>query len=205
MGTFLVTLTFAQTPLHDAIKKNNLEEIQQYILADYLEVRDAGQNTPLMLATQNNNHKAAEMLILAGADVNAKNDLQDTPYLLAGAQGYTEILKLTLENGANLKDINRYGGTAIIPAAEKGHPNAVKMLLDAGADPNFVNKLGWTALMEVVLLGDGSKKYEYITDILLDAGADPNIPDNKGVSALQYAKQKGFKKIAESITKHGGK
>lgn len=205
LAALLTSFTFAQTPLHDAVKHNNLNDVKQFAIAENLEVRDDGENTPLMLATQNNNHQAAEILILAGADVNAKNKIQDTPYLLAGAQGYTEILRLTLTHGANIKDTNRYGGTALIPAAEKGHPEAVKLLLDAGADPNFVNNLSWTALMEVVLLGDGSPKYEQITDILLEGGADPNIPDNKGVTALQYAKQKGFKNIAASIEKHGGK
>lgn len=204
-GVLMTTLVSAQTPLHDAVKKNNLNGVKTYTTQEYLEVRDDQKNTPLMLATQNNNHQAAEILILAGADVNAKNAIEDTPYLLAGAQGYNEILKLTLEHGANIKDTNRYGGTAIIPAAEKGHPETVKLLLAAGADPDFVNRLGWTALLEVVLLGDGSKKYEEITDILLEGGANPNIPDSKGVTALQYAKQKGFKNIAASIEKHGGK
>ena len=197
-GVLMTTLVSAQTPLHDAVKKNNLNDVKTYTTQEYLEVRDDQKNTPLMLATQNNNHQA-------GADVNAKNAIEDTPYLLAGAQGYNEILKLTLEHGANIKDTNRYGGTAIIPAAEKGHPETVKLLLAAGADPDFVNRLGWTALLEVVLLGDGSKKYEEITDILLEGGANPNIPDSKGVTALQYAKQKGFKNIAASIEKHGGK
>lgn len=205
LGVFTMSFSVAQTPLHEAVNNNDSAAVTKFAIQDYIEVRDAQQNTPLMLATQKNNSALAKILILAGADVNAKNNIQDTPYLLAGAQGYNEILALTLSHGANLQDTNRYGGTAIIPAAEKGHPETVQMLLNAGIDPNHVNNLGWTALMEVVLLGNGSSTYEKITELLLENGADPNIPDNKGFTALQYAKQKSFKNIANSIQKHGGK
>ena len=68
----------------------------------------------------------ARALIAAGADVNAKDDIEDSPYLYAGAEGRIEILKMTLAAGADLKSTNRYGGTALIPAAHHGHPEAVQ-------------------------------------------------------------------------------
>jgi hypothetical protein len=37
---------------------------------------------------------------------------------------------------------------------------------------DHVNNLGWTALLEAVILGDGSKRYQQIVTILLDADAD---------------------------------
>ena len=73
--------------------------------------------------------RLARLLIAAGADVNAKDDIEDSPYLYAGAEGRDEILKMTLAAGADLKSPNRYGGTALIPAAHHGHPETVKILL----------------------------------------------------------------------------
>lgn len=66
---------------------------------------------------------------------------------------------------------------------------------------DHVNRLGWTALMEAVVLGDGSKKYQEIIQILKDAGARLDIPDNDGVTPLQHAKRKGFTEIVALLQK----
>ena len=42
-----------------------------------------------MEATKGNRIEAACALIAAGADVNAKDDMQDSAYLYAGAEGYS--------------------------------------------------------------------------------------------------------------------
>ena len=168
-----------------------------------LEKRDSSGATPLMRATRANDIAAAEALIKAGADVNAKDNIQDSPYLYAGARGYLEILNMTLENGADLKSINRYGGTALIPAAERGHVDTVKRLIEAGVDVNHVNRLGWTALIEAVILGDGSDNYQKIVQILIDSGADVNFKDREGVSTLQHARLRGYKDIERLLIEGG--
>ena len=60
--------------------------------------------------------------------------------------------------------------------------------------------MGWTALMEAVVLGDGSKKYQEIIQILKDAGANLQIPDSNGVTALQHAKNKNFNEIVKILS-----
>jgi uncharacterized protein len=55
------------------------------------------------------------------------------------------------------------------------------------------------ALLEVVILGDGSKRYQQIVTILLDAGADPQIADCHGVTALQHATRRGHDRVAGII------
>ena len=94
-----------------------------------MKARDGRGVTALLAATHGNHVEVARLLIAAGADVNAKDNIEDTPFLYAGAEGRNEILKMTLAAGADLKSINRYGGTALIPAAHHGHPETVKILL----------------------------------------------------------------------------
>lgn len=142
-----------------------------------------------MVATRANNVHAAHMLIEAGADVNAKDNIQDSPYLYAGAQGYLKILRMTLIHGADLKSTNRYGGTALIPAAERGHVETVRTF---GVDVNHVNNFGWAALLEAIILGNGEPKYQRIVELLLKAGTDPNLADKDGITPLQHARSRGY-------------
>lgn len=172
---------------------------------EHLEERDASGATALMRATRANDVEAAKKLIEAGADVNAKDDIQDSPYLYAGARGHLEILNMTLAHGADLKSTNRYGGTALIPAAERGHVETVKRLIEAGVDVNHVNRLGWTALIEAVILGDGSERYQQIVKTLIEAGADVNFKDAKGISTLQHATERGFHAIEKQLRQAGAR
>lgn len=66
-------------------------------------------------------------------------------------------------------------------------------------DVNHVNNLGWTALLEAVILGDGSKRYQQIVTILLDAGADASIADRQGATALQHAERRGQREVARIL------
>jgi ankyrin repeat protein len=124
----------------------------------------------------------------------------DSPFLYAGASGQTELVRLFLDNGARFDVFNRYYGSALIPACERGHVETVRLLANTKSYPvDHVNRLGWTALMEAVILGDGSKKYQQIVQILKDAGAKMDIADYDGVTPLQHAERKGYKEIVAII------
>ena len=153
-----------------------------------VDTKDVKGRTALLIATHNNSITAADVLITAGADVNAKDKIQDSPYLYAGAEGRLEILKLTVAAGADLKSINRYGGTALTPAAHHGHVDVVRYLLTTEIDVDQVNNLGWTALLEAVILGDGGIAHQQIVKMLLDSGADPTISDDEDITPLKHAK-----------------
>jgi ankyrin repeat protein len=155
--------------------------------------------TALIAATKANHVDAARTLIAAGADVNAKDDIQDSAYLYAGARGHDEILILTLENGADLTSTNRFGGTALIPASERGLLATVEILLEAGVDPDHVNDLNWTALHEAIVLGDGSDVYVDVVRALIDGGASIDIPDGDGVLPVDLAASRGYDAIVAEL------
>lgn len=194
--------------LFKEIKANDNEAVLNFVKANpsLLEIRNSEGQTPLMSAIYQGNQELAMQLILAGANVNAQDNIKNSPFLYAGAEGYYDTVKLALAHGAKFDIYNRYGGTALIPAAEKGHVKNVELLANT---PNFpidhVNNLGWTALMEAIVLSDGGAKHVQIIEILLKAGANPNIPDNKGISALTHAKQKGYTDIVKLLESYHAK
>jgi ankyrin repeat protein len=166
--------------------------------------RDSRGRTALLVATHGNHVPVARALIAAGADVNAKDDIQDSAFLYAGAEGRTEILKMTLPT-ADLKSTNRYGGTALIPAAHHGHTEAVLILLCTAIDKDHVNRLGWTALIEAVILSDGGPVHTEIVRLLVEAGANVNIADREGVTPLQHAKRRGYAAMVRILEARGAR
>lgn len=191
------TMTSSTNEIFQIIAQQNLSEMKVWLSKKpNLELKNEKGETPLMAATYLNQVQMAKLLIDAGANVNAQDNLQNSPFLYAGAAGQLEILKLCLKSGADYKVFNRYNGTALIPACEKGHLAVVEELLKDKSYPiDHVNRLGWTALLEAVILSDGGPKHVKIVRLLVDAGANLSIKDKNGVTALDHARKKNFKEI----------
>lgn len=184
------------------VSKNDIQGVKN-ALENKVDVnsKDTNKRSLLLIATNNGYIEMAKLLVKYGANVNLQADNMDSPFLYAGASGQTELVKLFLDNGARFDLFNRYNGTALIPACERGHVETVKLLANTKNFPlDHVNRLGWTALMEAIVLGDGSKKYQEIVRILKDAGAKLDIPDFNGTSPLQHAQQRGFTEIIALLT-----
>ncbi len=166
-----------------------------------LEARDGAGRTALLLAVLEDRVDAARLLVENGADVNALDERSDTPFLVTGVTGSVAMLMTLLPAGPDTTITNRYGGVAVIPASERGHVDYVAAVLEhTDVDVNHVNNLGWTALLEAVILGDGGHAHQAIVRCLLDHGADPRIADKDGVSALEHARQRGFKALVETLS-----
>ncbi|GAO45463.1 ankyrin repeat domain-containing protein [Flavihumibacter petaseus] len=183
------------------VRQNDLAGVEAALKAGVsVNTTDNGKRNLLLIAVNNHLTEMAILLVRYKADVNQQADNLDSPFLYAGASGQTELVKLFITNGARFDIFNRYNGTALIPACERGHIETVRLLANTKGFPiNHVNRLGWTGLMEAIVLGDGSKKYQEIVQILKDAGAKLDIPDHDGVKPLQHAKQKGFKEIVDIL------
>lgn len=184
----------------ELVKSNNAEGLRAALEngAD-VNTKDSRGRSLLLLAAVGKKIKIAKILVEYKADVNLQDQQLDSPFLFAGANGQTELVKLFLKNGARFDVFNRYNGTALIPACERGHVETVKVLANTEGFPiNHVNRLGWTALMEAVILGDGSLKYQQIVKILKDKEAK-DIGDKDGITALEHAKSLGYKEIVKIL------
>ena len=164
-----------------------------------LEVRDARQRTPLLLAVTGDRLEVARLMVGPGADPDALDDRHDTPWLVTGVTGSVPMLEILLPADPDLTIRNRFGGVSVIPAAERGLVDYVRRVVQTGIDVNHVNDPGWTALLEAVVYGDGSTRYQEIVRILLAAGADPSIVDANGRTALEHAEARGQREVAQVL------
>ena len=165
-----------------------------------IEARDDHKRTALLLAATHDHVGVANVLIANGADPNALDDRHDTPWLVTGVTGSVAMLEVLLPANPDLTIRNRFGGVSVIPASHRGHVDYVRRVVQTDIDINHINDPGWTALLEAVILGDGSERYQQIVRILLDAGADPTIADFDGVTPLEHARARGHEAIVRILS-----
>ncbi len=111
--------------------------------------------------------EAADLLLQAGADAGATNDLGATPLWLASQNGSAAMVRTLLEAGADPNVPLLSGETPVMTAARTGDPEVLELLLAAGGDPNVTGTRGQTALMWAV-----AQRHPAAARVLLGRGAD---------------------------------
>ena len=153
-----------------------------------------------LIAVTRDHVDAARTLVAAGADPDALDDRHDTPWLVTGVTGSVAMAEVVLEADPDLTIRNRFGGLSHIPASERGHDDYVAYVLDhTDIAVDHVNDLGWTALLEAVILGEGTERWQRIVRSLVEHGTDVSIADRDGVTPLQHAQRRGFTAIARIL------
>jgi ankyrin repeat protein len=154
-----------------------------------------------MLAIKTGELPIVEMLVKAGANVNAVEQFQrQTPLMWAvtAPKHAAEMTRLLLSRGADVKARALYmdwpnqlssepraqyrpvgGLTALLYASRNGCADCVAALIGAGADVNVPTPEGVTALM-ISLDND----HNDVAALLLDRGANPHVADWWGRTAL---------------------
>jgi uncharacterized protein len=157
-------------------------------------------NQQLIKAAWDNDLRRARDLIARGADVNAKDNTVQSAYLISTSEGYLDLLNLTLNHGADVDSKDSFNGTGLIRAADRGHADIAGRLVQADVKINHINNLGWTALHEVIILGDGSRRYVDTVRVLVAARADLRLPSQRDqISPLEHATSKGHNEIAQVL------
>lgn len=165
------------------------------------DARDSSGRTALALAVISDFVDIAKVLVERGASPNVLDARHDTPWLLTGETGSVAMVEALLPGKPDFAIVNRFGGISVIPASERGHVEYVRRVVKLPINVNHVNDLGWTALLECVLLGDGSKRYQEIAQILKDAGADVHFRDRDGVDAIEHARRKAYREIVNVLSR----
>jgi hypothetical protein len=107
------------------------------------EVRNANDESPLMLAALRGYLPLVKKLVANDADVNKPGW---TPLHYAATGGHVPIVEFLLEESAYIDAESPNGTTPLMMAAMYGSPEAVKVLIQAGADLTLKNQLGMAAL-----------------------------------------------------------
>ena len=84
--------------------------------------------TPLHAAAVHGQHKAAHLLLLAGANVDAADDDGATPLILCAARGRTACCGVLLGYGANVTAVDASGRTAAVFAQTQRHRDILVLL-----------------------------------------------------------------------------
>ena len=134
-----------QYPLVLAIRRPSPAVLDLLLRAKGLraEVRNAKDESPLMLASMAGMVDVCKRLIALDADVNKTGW---TPLHYAASAGHVEVIKLLLKHSAYIDAESPNKTTPLMMAAMYGNPQSVELLLEEGADASLKNDKGMTAL-----------------------------------------------------------
>lgn len=187
-----------------SVRKGNIQKVKDF-LDEGIEVdlRDNRGYTPLMIATDEGHSEIAKILIDAGANINAKSNvnIMRPPINISSSDRYSEfenllyegderlnnwevtdytdfqvnaiLFELTIENC--IKDNRGHDQTALILASDNGGVDVVRMLINTRAELDLKNINEDTALMRASMRG-----HTEIVEILCEAGADLNLKGKIG-------------------------
>ena len=173
--------------------------------------RPQGGLTPLMLAARQGARAAGELLIAAGADMNATEPQYGfTAMQTAIFNGHYAFARLMIDKGAGLDDgslyiaiemrnLAKYTNRPNPPDADNGvtHMDVARLLLEKGADPNaaYTKAVPPRQAQGNINVAPGSTPlYRAVRAIdlaavklLVDAGANPSQPLKDGSTPLMAA------------------
>ena len=177
----------------------------QKFLKEPVDAKDDSGMTKLCIASRDGVIEDVEILLMLGADVNAKNHDQmtpdqETPLHLAARYGHSEIAKLLVQNGADVDAKNNNQKTPLHLAAENGPSEIAELLLQSGADVNAKNKYQDTPLH----LAASNGNFE-IVKLLLQNGANVNAKNKWQDTPLHWAAVQGYPEVVEFLFKHGAR
>ncbi|EXK44729.1 hypothetical protein FOMG_03415 [Fusarium oxysporum f. sp. melonis 26406] len=141
--------------------------------------------TPLFLAAAQNNVKAANALLIHGADVNIAEDRNCTPLFVASEHGSAEVVELLLSRGAHVDVKNTSSHELLDVAFVQKSWKVVDILLAAGLPSNRINSEARNLLMLMTLWTcvPGTKPNIGLFNQLLNHGVDLYLCDKFGYSA----------------------
>ena len=161
-------------PLVDAVRQGQVDRVRNIIAGDpgLLESRGEWGFTPLMLAAFLGDQPMLSLLLEAGADVQATNDVGGQALFYAAND--LKKMRLLVEAGADVNHATRFGHTPLFTAVRSAFSlDEVRYLIEHGAKVNIHSGFGVTPLSVAAQTGNIE-----LVRLLIKHGADPTI-DNK--------------------------
>ena len=172
----------------EAVQKGDREAVRSLLQrVDANETQPDGA-TALAWAVHRNDLESAELLIQAGADVNATNDHGVTPLALACANiQNAAMVKKLLEAGGNPNSVQVKGETVLMTCSRTGNEEAIKLLLAHGVEVGVKEPWRW----QTALMWAAAKKHPDVVALLVEYGADVHAQTRGNFTPLMFAAQQG--------------
>ncbi len=192
------------SPIQDAARKGDVKKVTALLQSDPKLVGDRDKNgdTPLHVASLHGQVAVAQVLLDAGADVNARNsygaftpgDLWD----VLGSSNHKDPVALLTVHGVDSQDMKNGYTPLHLAMFSVSHKKMVELLVSKGADVNAKAASGATPLFFAVL-----RDQKDDAQILIDHGADVNIPDAYGDTILDCALHLQYGSMIQLLVDHG--
>ena len=186
--------------LHDAVNAGDVAHIQA-LIADGADVNAYDlSGTPLHLAVSTGQVWIANMLIGAGADLEAEGEPgRAHPLHLAALVNHREAARLLIDRGAKVDSRNSQDRTPLTVAASYGHAEVAEELMRAAADLFVGDVYADTPIHYAAMSGDIET-----ADLFLSRGVDVNLRSrHDGESPLIYAACNGNLEMVTFLLANG--
>ena len=188
------------TPLHDAVKNNDLTKVRQLIKGagpDVINALDAEGSTPLILASVRGELEIVKALIGKGAAVNQTNEGGWTALHCAVNRNYADVAQYLVGKGANVNALTSKGSSALHWATVNQNTELCAFLIKADAAVNARAANGFTPLHWAAYTNAGP-----IAILLLKHGANMTLTDSNGKTPLAIAQERNSQDAIKALQRY---
>ncbi|KAJ7483657.1 hypothetical protein FB451DRAFT_1170245 [Mycena latifolia] len=175
---------------------SDMEVTVRQLLAQGIAPGD--MDAALCVASSNGHIQLVQLLIDAGAKVNAQNDYYGDPLATASVNGHESVVQLLIKKGADVNAQGGFFGNALQAASMDGHKSVVQLLIEKGADVNAQGGRYGNALLAASVDG-----HESVVQLLIEKGADVNAQGEYFGNALQAASWNGHESVVKLLIEKG--
>lgn len=161
-------------------------------------LKSSRENSAIHCAAKIDRVDLIDLLVVHGADVNARNGGQTTPLHLASQHNHHGAVRRLLAAGARVAERDELQQTALHVAARAGHCDVVRPLVDAGASIAARTVVGETPLMCAAESGSLDCVAE-----LIARGASVADACYRGRTALFVAASNGREAVVQHLLSAG--
>ncbi len=156
-------------------------------------------NRPVLaMAARQGRPGILELLMRAGAVVDAEDPIGYTALMEAARDRRLECVRVLIEHGADVNHTGNDHGLHLTPlhlGAIGGDPGVVEALAAAGARLDIKGSIGTTPLLWALFEGQVKAGIR-----LIELGADPTITTTAGYSAVDFARDTGDEGLSAAIS-----